>query len=75
MGRRHQQRKHDGCPESTVSHHNGEQPDPVLEKTGECPEQHTHTTPSAGWVEAIQKQNRECCPSNFPSIFFIVIIP
>ena len=39
------------------------------ENAGECPEQHTHTLGGA-----IQKQNRACCPSNFPSIFFIVII-
>ena len=48
-------------------------------ESAECSEQHTHThthtVPSGGWVRAIQKQNRACCPSNFPSILFIVIIP
>ena len=46
-------------------------------ESAECSEQHTHThtAPSGGWVGAIQKQNSACCPSNFPSILFIVIIP
>ena len=35
---------------------------------------HTHHSESEQGG-AIQKQNRACCPSNFPSIFFIVIIP
>ena len=38
------------------------------------PEQHTHT-PLRVWAGSSQKQNKACCRSNFPSIFFIVIIP
>ena len=68
-GRRHQQRKHDGCPESTVSHHNGSSIMAHDEKAGECPEQDTHTplrVRTAVWRRSKSKTGRVVLPIFLP---------
>ena len=71
-GEEHQQRKHDGCPESTVSHHNWEQPDPVLwhgrERGGVSRTRHTHTAlrVRAGWRRSKSKTGLVVLPIFLP---------